>query len=707
VVAGVVLTLSLFARPVASSGTATPNQNLSFTDFVTNVDANHVRTATVAPDGHVTGNLANGDGYTSQVPTAIPDTQLAGQLQDHKVQVTAGTTGGVSALGVLVNLLPLLLLVGFFIWMGRRSRALAGGLTNVGRSKARIYDVDDRPATRFGDVAGYAGAKQEVTEVVDFLKHPDKYRRAGAVGPSGVLMVGPPGTGKTLMARAVAGEAGVPFLALTGSSFVEMFVGVGAARVRDLFADARKKAPAIIFIDEIDAIGGRRGSGHFGGNDEREQTLNQLLAEMDGFDPATGVVLIAATNRPDSLDPALLRPGRFDRTIEIPLPNQAERKAILAVHTPDKHLDRDVDFDIIARGTPGFAGADLANLVNEAAIVAVRHDRGTLTALDFDTARDRILLGRRDASNALLPDEKHAVAVHESGHSLVAALSPHADPVAKVTILPAGQALGVTEQLPIAERHLYQESYLYDSLAVRLGGRAAEILVLGESSTGAANDLAGATQLATRMVRDWGMSPRLGPIGLSHDSPSYLGLDNTGPRAYAEETQRVIDEEVARLLRQAQEQATDLLTTNRAVLDQLIDLLQENETIDGTEIDLLIDHQRVTVPTPAPMDPRPDTAPPLEAAEGDRQAAIVQAEGFALALTQIYQSAQGVDANTMTLQYFEALKKLGASPATKFVVPMELSGLLAGVTGSLGQSIAGHGHVAPANAANGKGAAAE
>jgi cell division protease FtsH len=610
VIVGVVLTFSLFARPAMTKGAAP--QKFSFTDFVTRVDANQVKTATVDPNGHVSGTLLNGGHYTSQVPTAIPDTQLAAQLQDHKVQVIGTTGGGVSALGVFFNLLPLLLFVGLFVWMGRRGRAMAGGITSVGRSKARVYDVDDRPATRFDDVAGYAGAKQEVTEVVDFLKHPDKYRLAGAVGPRGVLMVGPPGTGKTLMARAVAGEAGVPFLALTGSSFVEMFVGVGAARVRDLFADARKKAPAIIFIDEVDAIGGRRGSGHFGGNDEREQTLNQLLAEMDGFDPATGVVLIAATNRPESLDPALLRPGRFDRTVEIPLPNQAERRAILAVHTPDKHLAVDVDFDVIARGTPGFAGADLANLVNEAAIVAVRHDRATLTSADFDTARDRILLGRRDASNALLPDEKHAVAVHESGHSLVAALSPHADPVAKVTILPAGQALGVTEQLPLSERHLYQESYLYDSLAVRLGGRAAEILVLGESSTGAANDLAGATQLATRMVRDWGMSPRLGPIGLTTDGPNYLGLENTGPRTYAEETQRVIDEEVARLLRQAQQQATDVLTTNRTALDALINLLQEKETIDGTEIDAVIKNssQHLT-PAAAPIDAQHDTAPPL------------------------------------------------------------------------------------------------
>jgi cell division protease FtsH len=623
-IAGVLLTFSLFARPAMTKATP-PSRNYSFTDFVNQVDANQIRTATIAPDGQVSGQLANGRRYTSQVPTAIPDTQLATQLQDHKVQVTGITGGGVSAGGVIVNLLPLLLFVGFFVWMGRRGRALAGGITGIARSKARVYDVDDRPATRFGDVAGYDGAKQEVTEVVDFLKHPDKYRLAGAVGPRGVLMVGPPGTGKTLMARAVAGEAGVPFLALTGSSFVEMFVGVGAARVRDLFGDARKKAPAIIFIDEIDAIGGRRGVGHFGGNDEREQTLNQLLAEMDGFDPATGVVLIAATNRPESLDPALLRPGRFDRTVEIPLPNQAERKAILAVHTVGKHLASDVDLDVIARGTPGFAGADLANLVNEAAIVAVRHDRGTLTAADFDSARDRVLLGRREASNALLPDEKHAVAVHESGHSLVAALCAHADPVAKVTILPAGQALGVTEQLPIAERHLYQESYLYDSLAVRLGGRAAEILVLGESSTGAANDLAGATQLATHMVRDWGMSPDLGPIGLSIEAPNFLGLEDPHPRTYAERTQWVIDKEVSRLLRQAEARATDLLAAHHQALERLIDLLQEKETIDGSEVYAIINRHPSRPPASltephdvgrastarSPQDPDQGLAPPM------------------------------------------------------------------------------------------------
>ncbi len=342
-------------------------------------------------------------------------------------------------------------------------------------------------------------------------------------------MVGPPGTGKTLMARAVAGEAGVPFLALTGSSFVELFVGVGASRVRDLFADARKRAPSIIFIDEIDAIGQRRGGSAFGSNDEREQTLNQLLAEMDGFDPTTGVVVMAATNRPEVLDPALLRPGRFDREVEIPLPNQAERAAILAVHVQGKHLAPDVDFDAVARATPGFSGADLANLINEAAIVAIRDNRDVIYARDIDEARDRVLLGRRDGSNALLPEEKRSVAIHEAGHALVAFLSEHADPVAKITILPAGRALGVTEQLPVDERHLYSESYLLDSLAVRLGGRASENLVIGEASTGAASDLSGATVLAIKMVTEWGLSPRLGPIGYGSDQALPAGRPSVRP----------------------------------------------------------------------------------------------------------------------------------------------------------------------------------
>jgi cell division protease FtsH len=565
--------------------TKTTARSFTYTGFVHEVTTGEVSTATISPTGAVTGTLHGGAAYASQIPAALDDTTLSSLLLGHKVQVTGSVPSSFSLGSVVVYVLPFLLILGVFVWIGRRSGKQLGGLMGVGKSKAKVYD-EDRPTTRFADIAGYEGSKAEVMEVVDFLKHPHRYARAGAKGPTGVLMVGPPGTGKTLMARAVAGEAGVPFLALSGSSFVEMFVGVGASRVRDLFDDARKMAPSIIFIDEIDAIGGRRGPGGFGSNDEREQTLNQLLSEMDGFEPEARVVVIAATNRAEILDTALLRPGRFDRTVEIPLPNQMERTAILTIHGHGKQIGSDVDLDAVSRGTPGFSGADLANLVNEAAIHAVRAKRVVLSAADFDAARDRMIIGRRDASNALLPEEKHAVAVHEAGHALVAVLSEHADPVAKVTILPRGAALGVTEQLPESERHLYPESYLTDSLAVRLGGRAAEIVVLGEPSTGASNDLASATDLATRMVREWGFSSAVGPVGYGPEGPS---RDNPfAGRPYAEETQRAIDREVARLLREAEGRAATLLHDHLDLLNRVIGLLLERETINGADLAELV-----------------------------------------------------------------------------------------------------------------------
>jgi cell division protease FtsH len=568
----------------------TPAQELSYTSFVSDVTANKVSTAAITTAGSVSGKLLDGKAYTSQIPTALNDSDLPTLLLGHKVQVTGTSPSTNSVLGLIAEwIFPIVILVVLFLWFGRRgSKQLTGrigGIMAIGKSKAKVYD-EDRPGTRFADIAGYEGSKAEVMEVVDFLKHPARYDRAGAVGPKGVLMVGPPGTGKTLLARAVAGEASVPFFSLSGSSFVEMFVGVGASRVRDLFADARKRAPSIIFIDEIDAIGGRRGPGGFGSNDEREQTLNQLLSEMDGFEPGARVVVMAATNRAEILDAALLRPGRFDRTVEIPLPNYAERTAILAIHGKGKTLAPDVDLGVVARGTPGFSGADLANLVNEAAINAVRADRGVLSAADFEGARDRLLIGRRDASNALMPEEKHAVAVHEAGHALVAALSSHADPVAKVTILSRGATLGVTEQLPTFERHLYPESHLTASLAVRLGGRAAEIIVLAEPSTGSANDLEGATQLATHMVREWGFSAKVGPISYGPEGPS---RDNPfAGRPYAEETQRSIDQEVARLLREAEDTAASLLRGHRETLDRVIGLLLERETIDGADLAAIV-----------------------------------------------------------------------------------------------------------------------
>ncbi|MCQ4082819.1 ATP-dependent zinc metalloprotease FtsH [Streptomyces sp. RB6PN25] len=562
---------------------------LSYSDFVGKVGAGQVQMVDINDKGSVSGTLRDGTKFTTQIPTALgTGAQLQQQLTSHHVQITASqSSGGSSLLTVVLSFLPFLLLIGFFLWMGRRAAgAMTGGLSAIGRSRAKIIEAE-RPTTRFDDVAGYDGVKQEISEVVDFLRNPARYTAAGAKGPRGVIMVGPPGTGKTLFARAVAGEADVPFLSVTGSAFVEMFVGVGASRVRDLFEEARKRAPSIIFIDELDAVGSRRSGGQrLGGNDEREQTLNQLLAEMDGFDQSSGIVVLAATNRPEALDPALLRPGRFDRQVTVPLPNQAERAAILAVHARGKTLADDVDLDAVARATPGFSGADLANLINEGAINAVRDNRTRIRRNDLEAARDRVLLGRRESSNALLPEERRSVAVHESGHALVAALCEHADPVAKVTILPAGVTLGVTEQLPEAERHLYSEAYLTDLLAVRLGGRAAELLVFGEGSTGAANDLAGATQIATRMVREFGLSPELGPIGYASPQPHYLG--ETGEELtrppYSEQTQRVVDQEVARLLRQAEQRAVALLREHRPALDRLADLLIAHETVDGSVV---------------------------------------------------------------------------------------------------------------------------
>ena len=605
---GLFITALLLLIPAMSR--STPPQQLTYSNVLDRVNANSVKSVTIDNHGAITGQLKGGEQFTSQIPTSLTtgtnDLQTA--LLTHHVKITGTQRSDSSVLGILLSFLPLLLIIGLFVWSGRAARrSFAGGIGGVGRSRAKISDVE-RPKTRFADVAGYEGAKEEITEVVDFLRAPDRYTKVGAVGPRGVLMVGPPGTGKTLLARAVAGEADVPFLSITGSGFVELFVGVGASRVRDLFAEARKRAPSIIFIDEIDSIGGRRGGrGSFGGNDEREQTLNQLLGEMDGFDDEADVVVLAATNRPETLDPALLRPGRFDRQVVVPLPTQRERAAILAVHARDKQLAPDVDLDRVARATPGFSGADLANLLNEAAINAVRANRSVISAADLDAARDRALLGRRDASNALLPEERRSVAVHEAGHAMVAALSPNADPVAKVTILPAGMALGVTEQLPEAERHLYTENYLTDALAVKLGGRAAELIVLGQGSTGASNDLLGATQLATRMVVEFGLSTQLGPVSYSDPSGSSGSGQEILGHPYSEGTQRVIDEEVARLVREAEQTALALLEAHRAALDRLADLLLIEETVDGSVVLATLRD--------------PDTTPPADGATDARAAA--------------------------------------------------------------------------------------
>jgi len=589
-----------FVTELALPRGAAPSTPLTYTQFVADVGAGTVRAVTIDPAGQVSGSLGSGQPFTTTIPVALGDNGLAGDLAAHHVQVTATAAATSSSLlSALAGLLPLLLIGGLIYFVFRSVRRQSGGLggglgalKSLTKAKARVIDAE-RPPARFADVAGYPAVKTEISEVVDYLRDPGRYHRAGARGPRGVLMTGPPGTGKTLLARAVAGEARVPFFSVSGSGFVEMFVGVGAARVRDLFEQARTRAPAIVFIDEIDALGARRDQGGLAGSDEREQTLNQLLAEMDGFDQADGVVVLAATNRPDALDPALRRPGRFDRQVTVPLPDRAERSAILAAHARGKDLGPDTDFDEIAAATPGFSGADLANLVNEAAVTAVRAGRTSLTAADFDVARDRMLLGTRHSSPPA-PGELATVAVHEAGHALVAVLSPHADPVSRVTVLGAGQALGLTEMLPADDRRLYGERHLAATLAVRLGGQAAERLVLGEASTGAADDLASATALATQMVREFGLSDKMGPVSYSGPPADHPGL--TAARSYSEHTQWLVDQEVAAILAKAETHARDLLTCHREALDRLTAALLEQETVTGDQVRAL-----VQAPSPVPL----------------------------------------------------------------------------------------------------------
>jgi len=605
IIAAFFVTLFALPRGVAAG------MPLSYSRFVADVGAGTVSAVTISPAGQVTGTLAGGQPFTTTIPVALGGNGLAGDLAAHHVQVTATAAVPSSALPGLIGLLSLVVIGGLFYsafrGFRRQSGGLGGGLGQLGsvaRAKARVID-GERPLTRFTDVAGYAAVKTEISEVVDYLRDPGRYHAAGARGPRGVLMAGPPGTGKTLLARAVAGEARVPFFSVSGSGFVELFVGVGAARVRDLFEQARARGPAIVFIDEIDALGARRDHGGYAGSDEREQTLNQLLAEMDGFEESAGVVVLAATNRPDALDPALRRPGRFDREVIVPLPDRAERSAILAAHARGTTLGPDTDFDEIAAATPGFSGADLANLVNEAAVTAVRAGRTSLTTADFAAARDRVLLGTRRAS-PLAPGELATVAVHEAGHALVATLSPHADPVSRVTVLGAGQALGLTETLPADDRRLYGERYLADTLAVRLGGRAAERLVRGEASTGAADDLASATTLATQMVREYGLSDKIGPV--SYSSPPAGHPAFAAARGYSEHTQWLVDQEVAAILASAETRARDLLTRHREALDRLTAALLEHETVTGDQVRAL-----VQAPSPAPLPAGAPASPPADA----------------------------------------------------------------------------------------------
>ena len=546
--------------------------------------------------------------FTTVIPP-LGDPALLPLLESHNVTINAKNSGGGSfLLNLIVSILPTALLIGVFIYLGRQMQRSQQGIFGFGGSRARVYDAE-RPKVTFADVAGEDQAKTELAEVVDFLKTPDRYRRLGARLPRGVLLIGPPGTGKTLLARAVAGEAHVPFFSISASEFVELFVGVGASRVRDLFAKAKAAAPAIVFVDEIDAVGRQRGAGLGGGNDEREQTLNQLLVEMDGFDAESNVIVLAATNRPDVLDPALLRPGRFDRQVTVGFPDRIGREAILKIHTKDLPLASSVDLSLIAAGTPGFSGADLANLANEAALRAARAGHDQVQPEDFEEALDTLILGTRQAG-LTNEDERRTVAYHEGGHAVVARLTPGADPVNKVTIVPHGQALGVTEQRPMDDRRNYPLDYLRGRLAVMLGGRAAEELVFGQPTTGAESDLKQATELARRMVGLWGMSKELGPVsyGVGETQP-FLGRELAAPREFAEATAARIDAAVADLISSAHLQARGVLDKERKALDDLAAELVAHEMVTARRLDEILAQAGAKLP---PVQPAIGAVPRLE-----------------------------------------------------------------------------------------------
>jgi cell division protease FtsH len=574
------LVISLVSGPAEQD-----TEELDYAAFRAQVTTDQVASVEIhQSSGEIDGRLHDGDeAFTAQGPPGgLPDADIR-LLDAHDVDRNYAADRSNPIGGILLYLLPFALIVGVLVWMSRRTTSQLTGATTFTRSRARV-STTERPDATFADVAGYEAVKDEIREVVDFLRDPSAFATIGAKIPKGILLVGPPGTGKTLFARAIAGEARVPFISITGSEFLEMFVGVGAARVRDLFATARKETPSILFVDEIDAIGRRRGTGLGGGHDEREQTLNQLLAEMDGFETTEGIVMLAATNRPDILDPALLRAGRFDRQVVIPLPTATERCAILGVHSRGKRLAPDVDLDLTARGTPGMSGAELANLVNEAALIAVRRHADEIAASDLDAARDRVLLGLRRSSLVLTPDEKRTVAYHEAGHALLASVLPDADPVHRVTILPTGMALGATQQLPAEERQIRRRPELEDTLAVRLGGRAAEELVFTVASTGGHDDLVTATELARHMVREWGMSDRLGHIAWGDQGPVFLGEDIIHTRDYSDETAHIIDEEVTRILDEQADRAAAELARHRRELDTIATALLDHETLEGADI---------------------------------------------------------------------------------------------------------------------------
>ncbi len=587
-VIGIVLIalFNMFNQPL------TQQSDVVFSDFMDQVEQGQVTEVVISGDS-ISGKYVDGKAFQTTAPPKDPD--LIKSLRQKNVRIVVVAPEQTSwYMSILISWFPMLLLLGIWIFFMRQMQAGGGKAMSFGKSKARLLN-DTKNKTTFKDVAGVDEAKEELHEIIEFLKEPQKFSKLGGKIPKGVLLVGPPGTGKTLLARAISGEANVPFFSISGSDFVEMFVGVGASRVRDLFEQGKKNSPCIIFIDEIDAVGRHRGAGLGGGHDEREQTLNQLLVEMDGFENNEGVILIAATNRPDVLDPALLRPGRFDRQVTVGRPDVKGREGILKVHTSTVPLTDAVDLKIIARGTPGFTGADLANLVNEAALLAARDDKKAVAMVDFEEAKDKVMMGVERRSMVISEKEKKTTAYHEAGHALVAVLLPGTDPIHKVTIIPRGRALGVTMQLPMDEQHTYQRNYLINSLAILMGGRCAEEICLGEMTTGAGNDIERATEMARKMVCEWGMSEKMGPLTYgTKEEQVFLGKDFSSQKNFSDQTAKLIDQEVKTLVMGGYDKATELLTSHLDKLEEMAQALLEHETLNAQDIKDILDGKGIS-----------------------------------------------------------------------------------------------------------------
>ncbi|MFN0165044.1 MAG: ATP-dependent zinc metalloprotease FtsH [Bryobacteraceae bacterium] len=578
--------LALLMWQVMKQTKTRQEKSLNFTQFIDAVQTDRVKKVTITNGVEVKGTYSDGSSdLKTTIPANLPEVYKT--LQDHKVEIEIKENTGGGWISLLINASPFVLLLAFWIFMARQMQAGGNKALSFGKSRARLHSTQQKKVT-FKDVAGAEEAKEELQEIIEFLREPQKFQKLGGRIPKGVLLIGSPGTGKTLLARAIAGEASVPFFSISGSDFVEMFVGVGASRVRDLFEQGKKNAPCIIFIDEIDAVGRHRGAGLGGGHDEREQTLNQLLVEMDGFESNEGVILVAATNRPDVLDPALLRPGRFDRRVVVGRPDVGGREAILKVHTKKIPLADDVDLSVLARGTPGMAGADLANLVNEAALNAARQNRKVVTMFDFEMAKDKVLMGVERKSMLLSEAEKRNTAYHEAGHALATVSLPNADPLHKVTIIPRGMALGLTMQLPIDDKHSYSKEYLDDQLAILMAGRIAEEMFMGHLTTGAGNDIERATDLSRRMVCEWGMS-QLGPLSFGKkEEQIFLGREIAQHRDYSEETALKIDAEVRLIVQNAYDRAKAILEEKREMLVRIAEALLVREVLEGQEVFALI-----------------------------------------------------------------------------------------------------------------------